>query len=322
MIRSRLLPAALGSTCLAVSIAVPADASVTGILANNSNNASAFSNLSDAVGNAPVTFFRGTGTSYAGIATKVTGGTLAVGPNPGQGNTWFGSTAWLRGGVSSSNTTITMAWRTATTAERIGTSTVPPMPDSAGYNSLSGDVLQLTGIASTGPAVNKTVGGVTYTGLVPTDAFAIEMTYSPSNMIASYQFGHTMGWNLSNIYASGEAQMTYYNPATNSWSKEIVVINAGAKRVTNFFGSYDQWVSTWNAANLGDQITSTTNLSAWVGSFGFTYFNADGIGGTADDYRMWTILDHNSSFGPTPAPGALAVLGMAGLVAGTRRRRS
>jgi hypothetical protein len=317
MIGSRLLPIAFGSTCLAVSIAGPADASVTGILANNSNNASAFSNLSDAVGNAPVSFWRASGSSYAGIATKVTGGTLAVGPNPGQGNSWFGSTAWLRGGLASGGTNVAMSWRTATTAERIGTSTVPPMPDSAGYNSLSGDVLSLTGIASTGPAVTKSIGGVTYT-LNPTDAFAIEMTYSPANMIASYQFGHTMGWNLANIRASGEAQLTYYNVATNAWSKTLIVNNVGAEGAKsqnqNFAGDFAAFVAART-------LNPDSNLSAWVGSWGFAYTNADGSG-AADGYRMWAILDHNSAFGPTPAPGALALLGMAGILGGTRRRRA
>jgi len=317
MIRSRLLPIAVGSTCLAVSIAGPADASVTGILANNSNNASAFSNVADAPGNAPVSFFRANGSSYDGIATKVTGGTLAVGPNPGQGNTWYGSTAWLRGGLASSNTSVVMSWRTATTAERFGTSTVPPMPDSAGYNSVSGDVLSLTGIGSTGDAVQKTIGGVTYT-LNPTDAFAIEMTYNPLNMIQSYQFGYTTGWDLDDIRASGEAQMTYYNVSTNQWSKTLIVNVAGANGLLaqnqNFAGTYEQFATLRG-------LTASSDLTSWVGSWGFAYSAANGTG-AADTYRMWAILDHNSAFGPTPAPGALAALGMAGLLGGSRRRRA
>jgi MYXO-CTERM domain-containing protein len=191
------------------------------------------------------------------------------------------------------------------------------MPDSAGYNSLSGDVLSLTGIASTGPAVTKSIGGVTYT-LNPTDAFAIEMTYSPANMIASYQFGHTMGWNLANIRASGEAQLTYYNVATNAWSKTLIVNNVGAEGAKsqnqNFAGDFAAFVAART-------LNPDSNLSAWVGSWGFAYTNADGSG-AADGYRMWAILDHNSAFGPTPAPGALALLGMAGILGGTRRRRA
>ncbi|MFM9098243.1 MAG: hypothetical protein ACKOQW_08130 [Phycisphaerales bacterium] len=317
MHRPSFLPAALGSTCLAASIVGSAHASIQGILANNSNNAAAFSNLSDQPGNAPVSFYRANGSNYGGIATKVTGGTLAVGPNPGQGNTWYGSTAWLHGGVASSNTNVVMSWRTATTAERIGTSTVPPMPDSAGYNSVSGDVLSLTGIGSTGAAVQRTIGGVTYT-LNPTDAFAIEMTYNPANMIASYQFGSTMGWDLDDIRASGEAQMTYYNPSTNQWSKTLIVNVAGANGLLaqnqNFAGAYEQFATLRG-------LTASTDLTSWVGSWGFAYSAADGTG-AADTYRMWAILDHNSAFGPTPAPGALAVLGMAGLVSGSRRRRA
>ena len=287
---------------IALGAIAPASASVTGVNADNSNNINAFG--------APNITFRAPLSSYAGIATQVTGG------NTVGGNSWFGTTAWLRGGRVSANTNVSMQWRTATDAERIGTSTVPPMADSPGYNSLSSDVLQLTGIAQTGAVTG---------GLIPTDAYAIEMTYNPTNMIASYQWGGSFGWDLADIYASGEAQITYYNPATGQWSKELVVINAGADRVTNFLGTYDDWVIAWNLANVGnpgDQITSTTDLSRWVGSFGFTYFDADGIGGTADDYRMWAILDHTSIFGATPAPGAVALLGMAGLLGGSRRRRA
>jgi len=267
-------------------------------IADNSNNINAFG--------VAYTTFVGAGTSYAGIATQVTGG------NTPSGNSWDGTTAWLWGGAASSNTNVSMQWRTATTAERFGTSTVPPMADSPGYNSLSSDVLQLTGIAQTGPVTG---------GLIPTDAYALEMTYNPTNMIASYQWGGSFGWDLSDIYASGEAQITYYNPVTGQWSKELVVINTtAAKKVENFFGTYGQWVDAWNTANVGDQITATTDLSDWVGSYGFYYTDPDGT--TPGTYRMWAILDHTSAFGATPAPGAVALLGMAGLLGGSRRRRA
>jgi hypothetical protein len=282
----------------AVGAVAPATASVTGVAADNSNNINAFG--------APNITYRATGSGYAGIATQVTSG------NTVGGNSWFGTTAWLRGGLVSGNTNVSMQWRTATTAERFGTSTVPPMADSAGYNSLSSDVLQLTGIAQTGPVTG---------GLIPTDAYALEMTYNPANLIQSYQFGDTMGWNLANIRASGEAQITYYNPVTGQWSKELVVINTtAAKKVENFFGTYDQWVTAWNLANPTDLIGSTTNLAAWVGSYGFYYTDANGA--TPGTYQMWAILDHTSIFGATPAPGAVALLGMAGLLGGSRRRRA
>lgn len=283
------------SALIALGAAAPVSASVTNAIADNSNNINAFGQ--------PYLFYVANGSSYAGIATQVTGG------NTVGGNSWFGTTAWLRGGVSTANTNVSMQWRTATTAERLGTSTVPPMADSPGYNSMSSDVLQLTGIAQTGPATGS--------GLIPTNAYALEMTYNPANMIASYQWGATTGWNLANIYASGEAQLTYYSPTSGQWSKELVVINPGASRVENFFGDYAAFA-------LAQGLTATSNLSAYVGSYGFTYVYANGSSGTAvgTSYQMWAILDHTSIFGATPAPGAVALLGMAGLLGGSRRRRS
>jgi hypothetical protein len=278
-----------------VGLAASASASVTTVIADNSNNINAFG--------APNITWVTAGSTYAGIATQVNG------VNTVGGNSWFGTTAWLRGGLVTGNTNVSMQWRTATTAERFGTSTVPPMADSPGWNSLSSDVLQLTGIAQT--------GAVTGSGLIPTDAYALEMTYNPENMIDSYQWGGSFGWDLSDIYASGEAQITYYNPASGQWSKELVVINPGASRVENFFGDYAAFASAQG-------LTATSDLSAYVGSYGFNYVHANGLNGAVvgTSYQMWVILDHTSIFGATPAPGAVALLGMAGLLGGSRRRRA
>jgi hypothetical protein len=69
-----------------------------------------------------VTFGRTTGTSYSGIGTTVTGTTLTVGtttttPITGTARPQFGSSAWIRAGRASSDTTVSMQWRTATQYE-------------------------------------------------------------------------------------------------------------------------------------------------------------------------------------------------------------
>lgn len=291
------------STCAAVAafaLAPVATASiVVAATADNSNNATSFGTA--------VQFIVGAGTSYAGIATQVTGGTLGVPP----GNTWAGTTAWIKGGVNSSGSsaTVSMSWRTATSAERFGTSTVPPMPDSPGYNSLSSDVLNLTGITATGSVDGQ--------GRLPTDAYALEMTFDPNNMVQSYQWGGSLGWDLQDIYDSGEALISYFNPVTGMWSKTMNVIAPGASKVENFFGDFDAFM-------VAESLTTSSDLSSYVGSYGFYATTLSGAAGTygPGTYVMWGVFDHTSTFGAVPAPGALGLLGTAGLIGATRRRRA
>ena len=128
----------------------PRDGTVTAV-ADNTNQANVYGPA--------VTFGRSTGGSYAGIGTTVTSATTAVlgtvTPMYGTGRPYFGSSAWLRAGLVSGNTSVSMEWRTATQQELYGTSVGTtanpgPMPDSGPWNTLGSDVLHLTGITATG----------------------------------------------------------------------------------------------------------------------------------------------------------------------------
>lgn len=279
-----------------------ARAGTVGAIADNSNSMTAYGPA--------VTFARSTGASYAGIGTTVIGTTLQVGtatttPILGTARPQFGSSAWIRAGQASSATTVSMQWRTATQAELYGSSTSVeqpgggPLPDSGPWNTLGSDVLKITGIAAT--------GSLDAEGRLPTDAYTLEMTFDPSIIVAGYQNYETLGWTLNDIIAAGELQMGYFDPVTGVWTKGINVISAGASRVQNFQG-------TWDTFALANGVTDA-NLSNFVGSWGLVIDSAD-----PTNSRIWSVLDHTSSYAVVPAPGALALVGAAGLVRGRRRR--
>ncbi len=271
-------------------------------IANNSNQSNVFGPA--------VTWSRTAGSSYAGIGTTVLGTTLTPGtstttPILGTARPQFGSSAWIRAGQASASTTVSMQWRTATQYELYGSSTsveMPgggPLPDSGPWNTLGSDVVKISGIAAT--------GSLDAQGRLPTDAYTLELTFDPTIIVAGYQNYDTLGWTLNDIIAAGELQLGYLDPVTGVWTKQLNVIAPGAQRVQNYAGSWDSFA----AANG----VTDANLGAFVGSWGIVIDTSD-----LSNSRIWSVLDHTSQYAVVPAPGALALLGAAGLV-GSRRRR-
>ncbi len=271
-------------------------------IANNSNQSNAFGPA--------VEWSRDAGSSYAGIGTTVLGTTLTPGTNTttpitGSARPQFGSSAWIRAGQASASATVSMQWRTATQFEFYGSSTsveMPgggPLPDSGPWNTLGSDVVKISGIAAT--------GSLDAQGRLPTDAYTLELTFDPTIIVAGYQNYDTLGWTLNDIIAAGELQLGYLDPVTGVWTKQLNVIAPGAQRVQNYAGSWDSFA----AANG----VTDANLGAFVGSWGIVIDTSD-----LSNSRIWSVLDHTSQYAVVPAPGALALLGAAGLV-GSRRRR-
>ena len=255
-----------------------------------------------------VTFGRAAGASYAGIGTTVLGATTAVQgtvtPIIGTGRPYFGSSAWLRAGQASGGTTVSMEWRTALQSEfygsSVGTTANPgPMPDSGPWNTLGSDVLHLTGIAAT--------GSLDAAGRLPTDAYTLEMTFDPNIIVAGYQNFSTLGWTINDIVAAGELQLTHLNTVTGVWGKGVDVIHTGANLHENYLGTWDAFALQYGATDA--------NLSSFVGSWGVVLDNAN-----PTNSRIWAVLDHTSLYSVVPAPGAAALVGVAGLIA--RRRRA
>ncbi|NBX25453.1 MAG: hypothetical protein EBQ99_05315, partial [Planctomycetes bacterium] len=205
---------------------------------------------------------------------------------------------------ASADTTVSMQWRTATQFETYGssvgtTSSPGPMPDSGPWNTLGSDVLKISGISAT--------GAMDAQGRLPTDAYTLELTFDPGILVASYQNFDTYGWTLNDIIAAGELQLGYFDPITGVWSKQVNVIAPGASRVQNYLGTWDAFAATYGATN--------DNLANFVGSWGVVIDSVD-----PTNSRVWAVLDHTSNYAVVPAPGAIALVGAAGLVAGRRRR--
>jgi hypothetical protein len=278
-----------------------ARAGTVGAIADNSNSLTAYGPAQ--------TFYRATGSSYSGMGTTVLGTTLTVGtstttPILGSARPQFGSSAWIRAGKASADSTVSMQWRTATQFETygssVGTEANPgPMPDSAPWNTLASDVVKITGIAATGSLDGQ--------GRLPTDAYTLELTFDPGLLVASYQNFDTYGWTLNDIIAAGELQLGYFDPITGVWSKQVNVIAPGASRVQNFLGSWDSFATTYGA--------NDNNLADYVGSWGIVVDSAN-----PTNSRVWAVLDHTSSYAVVPAPAAFALVGAAALAAGRRRR--
>ena len=275
-----------------------ARAGTVAAIADNTNQANVYGPA--------VTFGRAAGGSYAGIGTTVTGATTAVvgtvTPIYGTGRPYFGSSAWLRAGLVSGGTTVSMEWRTATQAEFYGTSVGTtdnpgPMPDSGPWNTLGSDVLHLSGIAAT---------GLLNAGRLPRDSFALEMTFDPNIIVAGYQNYSTLGWTINDIVAAGELQLAHFDTITGVWSKGIDVINVGANAHENFLGTWDAFVAQYGVTDA--------NLSSFVGSYGVVIDSQD-----PTNSRIWSVLDHTSLYSVVPAPGAAALVGLAGLITSRRR---
>lgn len=264
-------------------------------------------NRADVYGSA-VTFGRAAGASYAGIGTTVMGATTAVvgttTPLPGTGLPYFGSSAWLRAGLASSATTVSMSWRTATQAEfygsSVGTTANPgPMPDSGPWNTLGSDVLHLTGISA--------VGALDANGRLPTDAYTLELTFDPNIIVAGYQNYSTLGWTAHDIISRGELQLASFNTVAGVWRKGIDVIHQGASFRENYLGTSDAFAAQYGATDA--------NLSTFVGSWGVVLDDAN-----PTNSRIWAVMDHTSLYSVVPAPGAAALIGAVGLL-GSRRRK-
>lgn len=209
----------------------------------------------------------------------------------------FYSSSRILAGRASGAATASMKWRTATLDEYYGTSTNPTLPDSAGYASLLSDVVDVTGI--------RAVGQTAPDGRIRTDVFALEMSYQDGAFLTDLVFGYgsTVGWTEEQIAAAGELRIGWLNSSNGQWQEYgLGNFAVGSTVVENYQGS---WASFAAANGVNDN-----NLGNFLGSWGVDTVNN----------KLWAIFDHNTQFATLPAPGVIALFGLAGAL-GRRRAR-
>ena len=195
--------------------------------------------------------------------------------------------------------TITMTWRARAGNETPGSVTNPPFPSPG--NGLASDVVTITGMSLAGGATRVNTGadqvanGVVTLG-TQTDVFVLQMTYSPTAILA------ITGLAEGAAASAGLIQLGWLNPnGTNSTAN-------------------DTWV-TAISGNFGTN-TGSTNLSgSWITNSSPTVLGTWGVDQSTD--TVWAVLDHNSTFAVIPEPTTVTgLIGLAGLFGLSRRRRA
>ena len=198
------------------------------------------------------------GGSYAGLESKVTA-TSGSG-----GAAMLGSRATiLAGAASSSSTTVSMAWRTRTNDEATSSSW-----------GLISDVVNLSGIASSGTGSRD--------GSLQTDAFVVEMSYSPDEL--------QQLWGLTE--AEAVAQNRLY----------LGYLDLGADGIAGT--PDDSWVPAVDG-NFG----GTPDFVGDV-AYNSSYFVLGDYGVDTADHVVWAVVNHNSQFAAVPEPSTFVLLGM------------
>ncbi len=297
----------------------------------------------------PVTWTVDSGSTYAGIASSISGidsnspGTGApMLTQAGSGNPLTASI--VSGGNTGSfisgnggNATASMSWRTRTTYETNGTS--PPLPF-AGHGGLISNVLSLSGMGNGTPAAG--------TGSVQTDPFALDMQYNPQTIPGLGSLSGTALANAALPYATnGAIYLGWLDPIAGAggvpqWVNAVNgnfdltsmtqtgVAAHGSHAAFGFQGSFAQFVFDLSQSDPTDFSGATASnltsaqLDLILGSYGVdnpNYAGANDVGG----YDAWAVVNHNSQFAVVPEPSSLllAALGLAG-VAGykVRQRRN
>ncbi len=296
-------------------VSVSYTASIGGATANRSNNVGTFGT--------PLTATVAQGVSYAGLESQVVGGSgTGAGSDAfvGASNT---EVAKILAGVNNTSNSgggntaqVSMAWRyrvNTAGASPVGLDEVGGGPGTANPShtvGLASNVVMLTGLTPGAVPEGGELPGVTYS----TDPFVLDVSYNP-NKIAKGPASEPGAAANGNIYLVSLDGPTWQN-AVNA--------NSGQNHslFTNYQGSFLSFVGQHNeifgfgsnptTAQLASITTSELNLA--MGAWGVDI----------STHEAWAVVNHNSEFAvvPEPATFVLAGLGVLGLVAVRRRRKS
>ena len=201
------------------------------VLQGNVGNATADNSNSVSTFGTPLTAQVAKGGSYANLESTVTA-------TSGSGGTgMLGSTATILDGTASAATTVSMAWRTRTTAETT--------KDGGG---LLSDVVSLSGIAPNGTG--------SHDGFFQTDMYVLQMSYDPSELT------RILGITESQAVAEGDLCLKSLNNgligiANNPWG---CAVDENFGGTPNYVGDH-----AYNSSYfvLGDYGVDTTDHVVW-----------------------------------------------------------
>ena len=231
--------------------------------------------------------------SYAGLESMVVG-TTGTG---GAGSALGAGTAQILAGTNTttSSQTVSMQWRTQTTAEKAATQYDPSLLKPS--TGLISDVVNLTGLETTA-------------GSPPTAPFVLEMAYNP----LLTPKGGTVE---STLIANKLIYLISLNPTTGLWDRSVSENTDNTVTSTDPSYGVNESFDDFLTNTFGAGTTTSTVTSAQLA----TVMGAWGVDTNASNHLVWAVLDHNSQFAVVPEPSTiiLAAFGLLGLI-GLRRR--
>ncbi|HEV3417231.1 MAG TPA: autotransporter-associated beta strand repeat-containing protein [Pirellulales bacterium] len=230
---------------------------VTGSLVNN--------------GSAATFISAGTDFTLASLIRRVQPGVSYAGFGATAGGNVIGSSADIRAGQdkNAASNDVAMQWRVHNSAN-----------DGPG---LISDVLNLSGMSST-PGDH-----------FQTDAFALQMTYSPG----------TLNGRETLLASQGLIDLAWLNTTLNQpfgiW-QNATMGDFGTGLAGNVFQNYQ---GSWDSFAAANAVTDS-NIGNFLGSYGVD----------VADHTVWAVVNHNSQFAVVPEPSSLILLAIGGLALG------
>ena len=248
---------------------------------------------------------------------------------------------------------------TAFIAAPVSATPVPPPSSSFGQLTYGGSAIPMTsgtGVGNDGYRMNTSAGPGSTQLLIGIKAHEYANGNMPAGSSVVSSYGNSIGGSWLNINGATGAYTGIAGEAVNkaswwsafpansatSWGFTWSITLNGARPAVNAIsmnmlitrpnGQVSTVLSGWDVGtNFYNQGTTTpsTNNPAWQNNWNVGYL--PGCDGQASDLGDWkikiTALSGGTVYGEqeitvtaTPAPGALALLGVAGLVGGRRRR--
>jgi autotransporter-associated beta strand protein len=188
--------------------------------------------------------------------------------------------------INGGDQVVAMQWRTRNANETYPSQTTPPIARAWG---LVSDVITVSGMA----------GGYADPGR--TDAFALQISYDPSQLVL------LPGSTEESIAAGGCIYVAWLNPTGWNGADPLWVNARDGNFGNNAALAQEGYLGSFAAFEAG----YGTDLNAYIGAWGVD---------TVNDVA-WSVLNHNSDFAVVPEPATLSLLALGGLAMLRRRGR-